>query len=591
MREGPALKIGREQLFWLTLAGATLLVLGKAIYLGSGLQENFATMGSDDIMRLVVVRDLIAGQSWFDMVQYRMLPPEGLSLHWSRYIDAGIAAVILPLSWVFEMELAEQIAAAVWPTVILLVALLIVALGTRRIFGAQAACFAILSMVFWPLTADVHAAPGNFDHHNVQFLLVGLVVFGVIWPGTERRSGIVAGLAAAFSLAVGLENLVFIVVAGLILVTQAAFGLHRARLFAFCTTLMGGSVVFWLGQAAPATRLVPVCDELGTPILSLIAVGALAAALPLIVLRPTPKPFVLLGATTALALVGLAVIWPLFGPCLDGPYANLSQELQDYISTSIVEALPAIAYAQYNALPAFIFLLPVIAALLLGGGYLWAQWQVLDVDQSRALTALLVFCAFGLALVFYQMRTVIMVASVVPMIGGAVMSFLVTRYLASRDAMRAVLMFAVIIVFVAPTLLAVGLQSVIPQKDRSGGRTPANCRTYAALQSLNEIPPAQILSHGNMGALLLWATRHDALSAPYHRSAAALSNGIIPFGMQEDEMANYLRASGASHLLLCRDQRYDGAFATGLAAGAEVDWLRPVLLDNDSLLLFEILPQ
>lgn len=32
---------------------------------------------TDDAMRLAEVRDLVAGQSWFDMVQHRFLPPAG----------------------------------------------------------------------------------------------------------------------------------------------------------------------------------------------------------------------------------------------------------------------------------------------------------------------------------------------------------------------------------------------------------------------------------------------------------------------------------------------------------------------------------
>ena len=118
MRTGPALQLNRISLFWLTFASLVCLIVGKAVVLGAGMHENFANMGNDNIMRLTVVRDLIAGQSWFDTTQYRMVPPEGLLLHWSRYIDAGIAAIIVPLSRFIEMDLAEQIAATAWPTLI-----------------------------------------------------------------------------------------------------------------------------------------------------------------------------------------------------------------------------------------------------------------------------------------------------------------------------------------------------------------------------------------------------------------------------------------------------------------------------------------
>ena len=37
---------------------------------------------NDDIMRLVEVRDLLGGQSWFDMMQYRLGLADGTLMHW-----------------------------------------------------------------------------------------------------------------------------------------------------------------------------------------------------------------------------------------------------------------------------------------------------------------------------------------------------------------------------------------------------------------------------------------------------------------------------------------------------------------------------
>src|SRR3546814_11235386 len=50
----------------------------------------------DDAMRLAQVRDLIAGQGWFDIKQYRVTPVEGGGrLHWSRFVDGWIAGSVL----------------------------------------------------------------------------------------------------------------------------------------------------------------------------------------------------------------------------------------------------------------------------------------------------------------------------------------------------------------------------------------------------------------------------------------------------------------------------------------------------------------
>src|SRR5690349_7387974 len=73
----------------LCVAGALALAVPS---LRSGV---FDAMSTDDAMRLVEVRDLLAGQSWFDLVQHRLDPPAGSPMHWSRLIDAPLAAMIL----------------------------------------------------------------------------------------------------------------------------------------------------------------------------------------------------------------------------------------------------------------------------------------------------------------------------------------------------------------------------------------------------------------------------------------------------------------------------------------------------------------
>src|SRR5258708_6574158 len=92
----------------------------------------FDAMSTDDAMRLVEVRDLIAGQAWFDLAQHRLDPP-GTPMHWSRVIDAPLAALILMLRPLAGMEGAEAITLTLWPTLLFGAALILVAATARRI--------------------------------------------------------------------------------------------------------------------------------------------------------------------------------------------------------------------------------------------------------------------------------------------------------------------------------------------------------------------------------------------------------------------------------------------------------------------------
>ena len=76
------------------------------------------TFGKEELAFQQEVRDWLGGQSWFDTRQYRILPPEGISIHWSRYVDLGIAAFLVPASWVLPPTQAELAAIMLWPTLL-----------------------------------------------------------------------------------------------------------------------------------------------------------------------------------------------------------------------------------------------------------------------------------------------------------------------------------------------------------------------------------------------------------------------------------------------------------------------------------------
>ena len=99
--------------------GVLALYAAIAIALLLAVSLPFATdyvgADNDDTMRLVMVRDLMAGQGWFDMTQYRLGLDGGTLMHWSRFIDLPIANLIGFFSLFVEQPRAEALALAVWP--------------------------------------------------------------------------------------------------------------------------------------------------------------------------------------------------------------------------------------------------------------------------------------------------------------------------------------------------------------------------------------------------------------------------------------------------------------------------------------------
>src|SRR5688572_3946952 len=81
---------------------AVILIAGAGM---AAIAQDFSE--PDNAMRLVRVRDMLAGQGWFDNVQHRLNPPDGTPMHWAQWIDAMLAAPIALLALVVGQANAE----------------------------------------------------------------------------------------------------------------------------------------------------------------------------------------------------------------------------------------------------------------------------------------------------------------------------------------------------------------------------------------------------------------------------------------------------------------------------------------------------
>src|SRR5690349_15434495 len=75
----------------------------------------FSLGDTDDNLRIAQVRALLQGQGWYDLRQYRLNPPFGANIHWSRLPDLPIAGLILLLRPIFGGAAAERFAVAIAP--------------------------------------------------------------------------------------------------------------------------------------------------------------------------------------------------------------------------------------------------------------------------------------------------------------------------------------------------------------------------------------------------------------------------------------------------------------------------------------------
>jgi hypothetical protein len=169
----------------------------------------FDTLSTDDAMRLVEVRDLIGGQGWFDLAQHRLNPPGSL-MHWSRVIDAPIAAMILTLRPIAGPVYAEAIVLVLWPMLMLVATMFLVSATARRLFdGIDVRTVRLIAVLLATLSIPslIHYRTGAIDHHNAQIALLLCFLFAAAGIEGSRINAAVAGASATLSLAIGLEIL------------------------------------------------------------------------------------------------------------------------------------------------------------------------------------------------------------------------------------------------------------------------------------------------------------------------------------------------------------------------------------------------
>src|SRR5207302_7367227 len=108
----------------------------------------FGLGDTDDNMRIMQVRALLHGQGWYDLRNYRLNPPFGANIHWSRLVDLPIAGLILGLRPFLGGAGAERWAVAIAPMLPYLLLLYSVALAARRLLGPTAYPLAFCAIFF-----------------------------------------------------------------------------------------------------------------------------------------------------------------------------------------------------------------------------------------------------------------------------------------------------------------------------------------------------------------------------------------------------------------------------------------------------------
>src|SRR3954447_5074490 len=333
----------------------------------------FGLGDTDDNMRIMQVRALLHGQGWFDLRQYRMNPPFGANIHWSRLVDLPIAGLILGLRPLLGGAAAERWAVAIAPLLPYLLLLFSIALTARRLLGPAAYPLAFVTLFFAASTNGMFE-PERIDHHGWQLALLALSV-AAIADRDRVRGGLTLGISTALSLAIGLEMIIYLALAGVAMVLFWVDDVEeRDRLLAYAVSLGGGTALAFLVFASN-DNWNAVCDALSPVWLSDALIGsALMFALAWASPSDWKRRLVVAAAAGIIVAAFHALTWPHCLQRLEG----VSPEVERLWLSHAKEARPV--YLHGWRIATLIVALPITSAI---GWGLLIWWRGRDRELLR----------------------------------------------------------------------------------------------------------------------------------------------------------------------------------------------------------------
>jgi hypothetical protein len=555
----------------------------------------FERQDPDSMMRLVQVRDLLGGQAWFDLMQHRLDPPNGLLMHWSRLIDAPLAALTLVGG--------EAFALTAWPLLLFLVLIGGCAYAATALGGRAATVPAI---VLPPLFVGLLLSflPNSIDHHNAQLGLLVATLACAVHMRRRPALGAAAGVLCGVMLAIGLEMLPYVAVFGTVIALQWAARADSgkaAALFGFGFGVAPAALFFLAGSP-----LAPfACDSVSWTYAITAAVAGFGLAGATRFFEQDGGFVARCGALALLAFACGAAVLLVSPECLSGPFAKLSPELKAAWLATVTEAQPVYIYSMREPAGIIAVLGPPVVAFAVAVRRAW---------QGRGLTAWAfpaALVAVAIAMGFYQVRTLPYANAVAVPILAAWIAELLAERRAERSTASVLALVAAVLLSLPIVHLAIGEGAVAGLSVATEGRrvplkrmeAPAeqtagmsvsekDCSDRASAALLAKVPDGILLTPVFYGSTALAISGHAVVAAPYHRAGAAILDAIHAVQRPPEEARRIVRARKADYVALCTTTREsittaarapDGLLAQ-LLAGERVSWLEPLPADAPTAL-------
>lgn len=582
--------------FLMRVGIAWLVVSTLLVAINWGSITGFRFPDPDDTMRLVQVRDLIAGQGWFDLVQHRVdVPGDGVRMHWSRLVDVPLLLVIAVLTPLLGSAAAETVALVIVPLITLGIAMLLAARIAWRLMGDEEATLTSLVLAI-SVPVLFQLGPMRIDHHGWQ-IVCALAAMNGLMARSPKAGGRVIGVALAIWLAISIEGLPL---AAMIFAVLALRWMRereaRVMLVSAIQSLAMTSLALFL-LTRGMRDIAPYCDAISPIHLAMFLWGAIVLS---ICARFEPVPRGILLGGFALAGGGALAMLQVSAPqCVTGGgFAALDPLVARHWHANVLEGMPiwrqSLSTALQYAVTPLIALVAAIRLAVTSRDWLRQFWA----DYAAILVAAL------LVSIFVSRAGAVACVLAAPPLAWQLRQWLRAIRTMEQPAPRIAAMIGVVCALL-PAFPAILLANAMPAR-ASLEATPDNaakaidCRVQDAGATLASLPKGEFFAPMDIAPELLLATEHTVVATGHHRGNAGMRMLIETALAPEAEAREALALRGTSYVALCPtlgEARLYGRLAPkGLVAdlirGQAPKWLAPVPLeDGNGLKVWRIRPE
>jgi hypothetical protein len=559
-----------------------MFMLAVLIPYGSG-APGLILNDPDNYMRLAQVRDWLGGQSWWDVTQYRINPPEGLTMHWSRIGDLPVAVALKFWEAIVGPEDAEWLAVSTVPPALLLAACCCLARAGHNLFGIRAAIFAIVAAA-WSPHFMAEFVPGRIDHHGLQVLLLAVALAAI--TGQERGwNGIIAASAASASLVVGLEAAPYYVIIALWIVGRWAFNgaRHQSMMLGFAAGMAVSLAVIYLTTIPPSDWARATYDEVGRGHLSIIV--CTASLLAGLAYKSDLSTLTRLKILLFVSIVGAALLLT-FPEVARPPYDDVDPLMQRLWIDNIIETKSFVDVwntSPFEALAGIqvpIVLIIALAMLAKGGAR----------KDLALLLALLLIVGLGIRIWQYRGGAIASVPSIVA--SGWVLAAAWKKW---REG-GGVIPFAISLVLLNGSILtsvAMANERKTETAKLAENANDTSCEKELATGSLNKLPAGLVLAPIGLSGPILVRSHHSVVTASNHRNYEPNRKAFEAFLAKPDSAKRQIGALKIDYVLFCRNGETDVLVKEApiglvglLSRGETPDWLTLVEKPKSGTLRF-----